>query len=212
MPKKLARREITSELFHKNEIVSEDSSWIFRFALYIIFVTPIFVALLIPVLTRYPLCFRLRTGRTRSSRRSTTAPPSAASPVAAVLCLAFGVLPTYVIPMLDSASMQLAGASASDALVPPFFASAQGHGTLPERFVGEFHDLGAQVGQAVLPGRGLVVLHRGGTENPVVFAMSTSGRSPPGALHSKAPVPAQLRKKPCNMRLSAVALARRAAV
>ena len=34
--------------------------------------------------------------------------------------------------------------------------------------------MGAQVGQSFLPGRGLVVLHRGGTENPVVFAMSTS--------------------------------------
>ncbi len=45
---------------------------------------------------------------------------------------------------------------------------------MPAKFVGEFHDLGAQVGQAVLPGRGLVVLHRGGTENPVVFAASTS--------------------------------------
>jgi hypothetical protein len=39
-----------------------------------------------------------------------------------------------------------------------------------------------------------------------------TGRSPPGALHGNAPVPAQLRKKPCNMRLSAVALALRAAV
>jgi hydrogenase-4 component B len=94
--------------------------------------------------------------------------------ILAVLCLAFGVLPTYVIPMLDPASAQLAGASASQTLVPPFFASAQGHGTLPAGFVGEFHDLGAQVGETVLPGRGLVVLHRGGTQNPVVFAMSTS--------------------------------------
>jgi hydrogenase-4 component B len=114
--------------------------------------------------------------RLEGERQVTEAAPAALASMAilAVLCLAFGVLPTYVIPMLDPASMQLAGASASDALVPPFFASAQGHGTLPERFVGEFHDLGAQVGQAVLPGRGLVVLHRGGTENPVVFAMSTS--------------------------------------
>jgi hydrogenase-4 component B len=94
--------------------------------------------------------------------------------ILAVLCLAFGVLPTYLIPMLNPASAQLAGASASDALVPPFFASAEGHGALPEKFVGEFHDLGAQLGQAALPGRGLVVLHRGGAENPVVFAMSTS--------------------------------------
>jgi formate hydrogenlyase subunit 4 len=43
--------------FHKDEIVSEDSSWIFRFTPYIVFVTPIFVTLLIPVLTKYPLFF-----------------------------------------------------------------------------------------------------------------------------------------------------------
>jgi hydrogenase-4 component B len=34
--------------------------------------------------------------------------------------------------------------------------------------------LGAETGSSILPGRGLVVLHRGGTDNPVVFAMSTS--------------------------------------
>ncbi|NPV04635.1 MAG: formate hydrogenlyase subunit 4 [Syntrophaceae bacterium] len=45
------------KLFHKDEVVSEQSSWIFRFTPYIVFVTPIFVALLIPVLTGYPLFF-----------------------------------------------------------------------------------------------------------------------------------------------------------
>ena len=45
------------KLFHKDEIVSEDSSWIFRFTPYLVFVTPIFVTLLIPVLTNYPLFF-----------------------------------------------------------------------------------------------------------------------------------------------------------
>jgi len=45
------------KLFHKDEIVSRDSSWIFRFTPYIVFVAPIFVALLIPVLTAYPLFF-----------------------------------------------------------------------------------------------------------------------------------------------------------
>lgn len=45
------------KLFHKDEIVSEESSWIFRFAPYMVFVTPIFVTLLIPVLTTYPLFF-----------------------------------------------------------------------------------------------------------------------------------------------------------
>ena len=94
--------------------------------------------------------------------------------ILAALCLAFGVLPTYVIPALGSALNPLAGASAADALVPPFFASNPAHQELPPAFVEDFHNLGAQVGQSVLPGRGLVVLHRGGVENPVVFAMSTS--------------------------------------
>lgn len=91
----------------------------------------------------------------------------------AVLCLLLGVLPTYVIPELNRELQPWTNASA-DALVPPFFASNAAHETLPPAFVDEFHDLGAQVGQDVLPGRGLVVMHRGGTENPVVFAMSTS--------------------------------------
>ncbi len=94
--------------------------------------------------------------------------------ILAALCLAFGVFPTYVIPVLGLAVNPLAGASAADALVPPFFSSSPAHGTLPAAFVSDFHSLGAQVGQSFMPGRGLVVLHRGGTENPVVFAMSTS--------------------------------------
>jgi len=91
----------------------------------------------------------------------------------AVLCLLLGVLPTYVIPALSRQLQPWTDASA-DSLVPPFFASNPAHNTLPPAFVEDFHNLGAQVGQSVLPGRGLVVLHRGGPENPVVFAMSTS--------------------------------------
>jgi formate hydrogenlyase subunit 4 len=45
------------KLFHKDEVVSEESSWIFRAAPYVVFVTPVFVTLLIPVLTAYPLFF-----------------------------------------------------------------------------------------------------------------------------------------------------------
>lgn len=45
------------KLFHKDEITSQDSSWIFRATPYVVFVTPIFVTLLIPVLTSYPLFF-----------------------------------------------------------------------------------------------------------------------------------------------------------
>lgn len=114
--------------------------------------------------------------RLNGNQRVTEASSGTLIPMAilAVQCLAFGVLPTYVIPVLDSASGPLASASAVDALVPPFFPSSPAHDTLPASFVEEFHDLGAQVGHRVLPGRGLVVLHRGGQENPVVFAMSTA--------------------------------------
>src|SRR5580704_1059502 len=45
------------KLLHKDEIVSEQSSWIFRAAPYVAFAAPVFVALLIPVLTSYPLFF-----------------------------------------------------------------------------------------------------------------------------------------------------------
>jgi formate hydrogenlyase subunit 4 len=45
------------KLLHKDEIVSEESSWIFRAAPYVAFAAPVFVTLLIPVLTRYPLFF-----------------------------------------------------------------------------------------------------------------------------------------------------------
>jgi len=98
----------------------------------------------------------------------------------AALCLMLGVLPTYMIPALGRQLQPClpqceAGA---DALVSPFFVSNPAQGGrpqgLPPAFVKDFHDIGAQVGQNVLPGRGLVVLHRGGAANPVVFAMSTS--------------------------------------
>ena len=45
------------KLLHKDEIVSDRSSWIFRAAPYVAFTAPVFVSLLIPVLTRYPLFF-----------------------------------------------------------------------------------------------------------------------------------------------------------
>jgi formate hydrogenlyase subunit 4 len=46
-----------AKLFAKDEVVSTQSSWLFRLAPYVAFVTPVFVALLIPVLTSYPLFF-----------------------------------------------------------------------------------------------------------------------------------------------------------
>jgi formate hydrogenlyase subunit 4 len=45
------------KLFHKNEVVSDESTWIFRVTPYVVFVMPVFVTILIPVLTDYPLVF-----------------------------------------------------------------------------------------------------------------------------------------------------------
>jgi hydrogenase-4 component B len=115
--------------------------------------------------------------RSDSATQARPARISATVPMAflAVLCFVLGVTPTYVIPILDGAIAPIAQqARAADALVPPFFAGNVHHGELPTAFVSDFHALGAQVGQSVMPGRGLVVMHRGGAANPVVFAMSTS--------------------------------------
>lgn len=45
------------KLFGKDEIVSEESTWVFRFAPLIQFAMPMFVVMLIPALTAYPLFF-----------------------------------------------------------------------------------------------------------------------------------------------------------
>ena len=94
--------------------------------------------------------------------------------ILALCCLLLGILPTYVIPVLDKAITPLTGAGVSDSLVPPFFSVTHGDAKFSDAFVSEFHDLGAQTGRGLLPGRGLVVLHQGAQKNPVVFAMSTS--------------------------------------
>jgi len=115
--------------------------------------------------------------RSRAAARAHEAPAVVRTSLAllAVLCVILGILPTYVIPQIDRAVAPLVHASATEALVPPFFlVTAQQPQNLPPAFVSEFHDLGAQVGRGLLPGRGLVVLHRGEERNPVVFAMSTS--------------------------------------
>lgn len=45
------------KLFHKDEVISSETTWIFRITPYLVFVVPLFVASLIPVLTDYPLAF-----------------------------------------------------------------------------------------------------------------------------------------------------------
>jgi hydrogenase-4 component B len=104
----------------------------------------------------------------------TRAPALSGMVILAVLCFLLGVLPTYVISGLDHRLQSLIAPGTVDTLVPAFFASSPAHVELPRAFVSGFHNLGAQVGENVLPGRGLVLLHRGGKANPVVFAMSPS--------------------------------------
>jgi hydrogenase-4 component B len=114
--------------------------------------------------------------RTKQAEKAVEARRSMMIPmgVLAVSCLLFGILPTYIIPVLDHTITPLTQESVVDELVPPFFTVAKGDPKFSDAFVSEFHDLGAQTGRNVIPGRGLVVLHRGTERNPVVFAMSTS--------------------------------------
>lgn len=114
--------------------------------------------------------------RSNAAQEAREAPASMLAPMAglAALCVLLGALPTLVIPTLSGALQPLGVASATEALVPPFFASRGPRAALPAEFTAEFHDLGAQLGQGIVPGRSLVVLRRGGAVNPVVFAMSTS--------------------------------------
>ncbi len=114
--------------------------------------------------------------RSREAEQATEAPRSMLAPMGALaaLCIVLGVIPTFVIPTLSGALASVGDGRATEALVPAFFSSSPDHSALPAAFVSDFHDLGAETGESFIPGRGLVVLHRGGPDNPVIFAMSTS--------------------------------------
>jgi len=115
-------------------------------------------------------------GRPRSAAIAEAREPalSARGPMAAfaLLCVLLGVAPTFAIPVFDAAISPLVRESAVESLVPPFFVPDEA--ALPAAFRAEFRALGAEIGKDVLPGRGLVVMHRGTPRNPVVFAMSTA--------------------------------------
>ena len=81
-------------------------------------------------------------------------------------CLLLGVLPTYVVTALGPVAAAMGGEQGAQALTPSFFAPD----ALPQDFVAEFHALGAQIGKDWLPAPGLVLMHRGAAQNPVVFA------------------------------------------
>jgi len=102
--------------------------------------------------------------------------PGARTPfvILAIGVVLLGVLPTYTIPVVGRAMNS--SQAADNLLVPPFFQPLNPNrsSALPPQFVADFHNLGAGIGQGVIPGRGLVVMMRGGPSNPVVFAMSTT--------------------------------------
>lgn len=85
-------------------------------------------------------------------------------------CLVLGLTPTYIVNVLGPVVTGLRAPGGAEALVPPFFAPK----SLPSNFVADFHNLGAQFGQGWIPGPGLVLMHRGSTANPVVFASAPS--------------------------------------
>ncbi len=117
------------------------------------------------------------TGISRSRRAAAPRPVSRAKTVPmaflAAACLGLGVLPTLVVPVIAKAVAPLAHAEGTAALVPDFFhASALNtHGIAPATLHG-LAQIGAQVGKHLLPGRSEILLHAGGSANPVVFAMS----------------------------------------
>jgi len=114
--------------------------------------------------------------RSDGAAKAVEARGSAIAPMGllAVICLLLGVLPTYLMPAMNQTLQPLIGGGTAESLVPPFFTATSQNGQLPAAFLQDFHNLGAQSGKGIFPGRGLVVLLRGGERNPVVFAMSPS--------------------------------------
>ncbi len=94
--------------------------------------------------------------------------------ILSMACFLFGILPTYVIPVMDNVVSPYVHESSVDQLVPPFFTVGKGNAQFSRAFVSDFQKLGAQVGSRIIPGRGLVIMHRGEKRNPVIFAMSPS--------------------------------------
>jgi hydrogenase-4 component B len=110
--------------------------------------------------------------RSRAAAEVRRMPRSATVPmgILAAVCLGLGVLATAVIPLLGRLAAPMAGTDPTVALVPAFFSGAPALGA---EITADLTQIGAQVGRGLLPLRGLVVLHSGGSATPVVFAMST---------------------------------------
>ncbi|MGH7738326.1 MAG: proton-conducting transporter membrane subunit [Candidatus Tyrphobacter sp.] len=90
----------------------------------------------------------------------------------ALLCIVTGLFPAYVVRLIDAALPAPLNGQLLRALVPAFL--VPGGAGLPHAFLRDFGAIGARIGAGHIPGPGLVLLHRGGAANPVVFAMSST--------------------------------------
>ncbi len=104
-------------------------------------------------------------------RRELSAAAGIGMALLAAACVLSGVFPAYMVQLVGSALPGVLHGRLAQALLPPFLST---HSNLPASFLRDFHSLGATIGAGLIPGRSLVLLHRGGTANPVVFAMSST--------------------------------------
>jgi hydrogenase-4 component B len=112
--------------------------------------------------------------RTQVAKTAKEIPHSMRFPLGllATLCIGIGILPTICIPIFSRAlSPGINSVAVSNSLIPPFF-SQIGHSFLNPNFQRSFLNIGAGIGQHILPGSSMVILHQGGTANPVTFATS----------------------------------------
>jgi hydrogenase-4 component B len=90
----------------------------------------------------------------------------------AIACVVTGIFPAYVAQLIDAILPGALRGQLGYALLPPFLQPNGGY--LPHAFVNGFQALGARIGAGAIPGQSLVLMHRGTTANPVVFAMSST--------------------------------------
>ena len=119
----------------------------------------------------YAMSF-LGLGRSEEAGQAKEAPSSLrwGMGLLAAACLLLGITPTYVVSALSRVVASFGPAGAAATLAPNFFGSG-----LPAAFAATFASIGSHVGKGILPGPGLVLMHRVGPDGTgVAFAMSPS--------------------------------------
>jgi len=117
----------------------------------------------------YAMTF-LGLGRTGAAERAVEAPAALrwGMGLLGALCLLLGITPTYVVSGLGRIVASFGPSGAVGTLVPPFFS-----GRLPAAFARTFQAIGSHIGKGILPGPGLVLMHRTGPQGTgVAFAAS----------------------------------------